>query len=74
MNFSSILINLGILYLVIMACKHVSDKFTQSVKTETIISELNKKNFKMIGSTNCTFCHRQLSELKIDWDLSLIHI
>ena len=74
MNFFSIFVNLVIIYLGIKACKYVSDKFTQSVKSENIISELNKKKFKMIGSTNCTFCHRQLSELKIDWDTKILKV
>ena len=74
MDSFSILVNLGLLYLIITAFKHVTDKFTQSVKSETVISELNKKNFKMIGSTNCTYCHRQLSELKLDWDTKILNV
>ena len=74
MDFFSIIVNLGLLYLIITAFKHVTDKFTQSVQSETVISELNKKNFKMIGSTNCTYCHRQLSELKVDWDTKILNV
>jgi len=74
MDFFSIIVNLGLLYLIITAFKHVTDKFTQSVQSETVISELNKKKFKMIGSTNCTYCHRQLSELKIDWDTKILNV
>ena len=39
-----------------------------------ILDSLNKKKFKMIGSTNCTFCHRQLSELNLDWDTKILNI
>tara|TARA_Y100000389_G_scaffold60648_1_gene56803 strand:+ start:2205 stop:2567 length:363 start_codon:yes stop_codon:yes gene_type:complete len=74
MDFFSIIVNLGLLYLIITAFKHVTDKFTQSVQSETVISELNKKNFKMIGSTNCTYCHKQLSELKVDWDTKILNV
>tara|TARA_B100001094_G_C17877303_1_gene645124 strand:- start:226 stop:588 length:363 start_codon:yes stop_codon:yes gene_type:complete len=74
MDFFSIIVNLGLLYLIITAFKHVTDKFTQSVQSETVISELNKKKFKMIGSTNCTYCHKQLRELKVDWDTKILNI
>ena len=74
MDFKSILFNLLALYLILYVCKYISLKFTQNVKTEELIADLNKKKFKMIGSTNCTFCHRQLSELNLDWDTKILNI
>ena len=74
MDFKSIIFNLVVLYLIISVSKYISQKFTQNVKTEQLIADLNKKKFKMIGSTNCIFCHRQLSELKLDWDTKILNV
>ena len=74
MDLKSILFNLIVLYVIFYLGKYISLKFTQNVKTEQLVADLNKKKFKMIGSTNCIFCHRQLSELNLDWNTKILNI
>ena len=74
MDLKSILFNLVIVYLLYKAFSYVTVKFTQNISIEQIISELNKNNFKMVGSTGCSFCHRQLKLLNLDWDTNKLTI
>ena len=74
MDFISILFNLIILFCILYVGKYISVKFTQNIEIEQLIGDLNKKKFKMIGSTNCIFCHKQLSELNLDWDTKILNV